>query len=79
MKVVPVLTLLFLLLCSTQVLTLECYSCVGSDENECNDVKTCKENELYCKTTGSGSEVHMDCSETCVESSTTTCCQTNLC
>ncbi|XP_061538478.1 lymphocyte antigen 6D [Phycodurus eques] len=78
MKLVLVTTLL-LLLCSTQVLTLSCYSCNDEDRNDCITVKTCNENETFCKIYGLGNKISSGCAKKCVEDSQTTCCQSDLC
>ncbi|XP_061682995.1 lymphocyte antigen 6D [Syngnathoides biaculeatus] len=77
MKTVVLVTTL--LLCSTQVLTLKCYSCEGEDQNDCKTAVTCKENETFCKIRGLGDNVTRGCAKECDEDTMTTCCQVDLC
>ncbi|KAG7223117.1 hypothetical protein INR49_015876 [Caranx melampygus] len=53
MKVL-LLTLLLLLLCSTQVLTLQCFTCVDENDDICKTVTECPPEAQYCKTTQRG-------------------------
>eukprot|EP00118_Oscarella_pearsei_P025050 m.307382 g.307382 ORF g.307382 m.307382 type:complete len:194 (+) comp42221_c0_seq1:331-912(+) len=66
-------------------LALQCYSCLPSSASECTTKTTCTFGQIYCRTDtvlllGSGSK---SCSSTCTPSSgitsSTTCCQTDLC
>nr|XP_054598858.1 lymphocyte antigen 6D [Nothobranchius furzeri] len=78
MKVL-LLTLVTLLLCSTQVLTLQCYSCEGDTDHICKTVTTCQSTSMYCKTYIKGDDISRSCEEFCQEDFFTTCCQEDLC
>ncbi|TDH15161.1 hypothetical protein EPR50_G00027940 [Perca flavescens] len=75
MKVL-LLTLL-LLLCSTQVLTLRCYTCEGDDR--CKTETDCPPSAQYCQTKINGDELSRTCEEFCAEDYSTKCCKSNLC
>ncbi|KAM9317711.1 lymphocyte antigen 6D [Pholidichthys leucotaenia] len=77
MKVL-ILSLLLLLLCSTQVFTLTCYTCETSD---CKEETVCPESATFCKTvlTNEGDIDDRTCEETCSEDYVTRCCMTDLC
>ncbi|KAK5868430.1 hypothetical protein PBY51_009447 [Eleginops maclovinus] len=75
MKVL-LLTLL-LLVCSTQVLTLRCYTCEGNAD--CKAETDCPESAGYCKTWEHGDELLRTCEELCAEDDFTTCCTSDLC
>nr|XP_043888453.1 lymphocyte antigen 6D-like [Solea senegalensis] len=71
------LTLLVVLLCSTQVLTLRCYTCEGDSEN-CKAETECLPTD-YCKTVVGGNTMRRGCAARCVPNDVTYCCQENLC
>ncbi|XP_029302835.1 lymphocyte antigen 6D-like [Cottoperca gobio] len=73
---VQLLTLL-LLLCSTQVLTLRCYTCGGIWN--CNAQTECPASAQYCKAVWLGEQFDRTCEEYCVEDEYTYCCQEDLC
>ncbi|XP_022074072.1 lymphocyte antigen 6D [Acanthochromis polyacanthus] len=75
MKVLLLMALL--LLCSTQVLTLKCYTC--DDGADCKTETDCPPSSVYCKTTAHGDEFSRTCEEDCDEDFFTTCCQQDLC
>ncbi|XP_039987427.1 lymphocyte antigen 6D [Xiphias gladius] len=78
MKVL-LLLLLLLLLCSTQVLTLSCYTCKDENDKICKTEKSCHPGAHYCKTFVRGDDISRTCEEFCAEDIFTTCCQTDLC
>ncbi|XP_074497572.1 uncharacterized protein LOC141771335 [Sebastes fasciatus] len=75
MKVL-LLTLLVLSLCSIQVLTLKCYTCVGTD---CKVVENCATEKVHCRTYAKGDVLERACEQFCAEDDFTTCCQQDLC
>ncbi|KAA8593846.1 lymphocyte antigen 6D [Etheostoma spectabile] len=75
MKVL-LLTLL-LLLCSTQVLTLRCYTCEGGDR--CKTETDCPPSAQYCQTKTNGDAISRTCEEFCAEDYFTKCCDSDLC
>nr|XP_046246458.1 lymphocyte antigen 6D [Scatophagus argus] len=78
MKVL-LLTLL-LLLCSTQVLTLRCYTCDGDNDHICKIETDCPTSAQYCQTIESGGEiVSRTCEDICAEDMFTSCCENDLC
>ncbi|XP_054650410.1 lymphocyte antigen 6D [Dunckerocampus dactyliophorus] len=79
MKVLLV-TLMLLLLCSTQVLTLRCFTCNGGDQNPCTTVTECSSEETVCKTTFSSNKIQKGCAPACDEKEPlTSCCEVDLC
>ncbi|XP_044059247.1 lymphocyte antigen 6D [Siniperca chuatsi] len=78
MKVL-LLTLLLLLLCSTQVLTLRCYTCEGENDDVCKTETDCPASAQYCKTYEKLDEFSRTCEDFCAEDFFTTCCQDDLC
>ncbi|GAA6218332.1 lymphocyte antigen 6D-like [Lates japonicus] len=70
------LTLLLVLLCSTQVLTLRCYTCQGEN---CKVETVCQDTAQYCKTYSRGDDISRTCEEICVADDFTTCCESDLC
>ncbi|XP_040901536.1 lymphocyte antigen 6D [Toxotes jaculatrix] len=78
MKVL-LLTLLLLLVCSTHVLTLRCYTCEGENDDICKTVTDCQASDQYCKTTRRGDQISRTCEEFCAEDFFTTCCHDDLC
>ncbi|XP_054460668.1 lymphocyte antigen 6D [Anoplopoma fimbria] len=77
MKVL-LLTLL-LLVCSTQVLTLRCYTCSGETDDICKQETDCPSSSNFCKTFESDTQFSRTCEDFCVEGVHTTCCDSNLC
>ncbi|XP_035536038.1 lymphocyte antigen 6D [Morone saxatilis] len=79
MKVL-LLTVLLLLLCSTQVLTLRCYTCESDNDDLCKTETDCPDTAQYCKTVMGGGDIKSrTCEEFCAEDLFTTCCQQDLC
>ncbi|CAI5694004.1 unnamed protein product [Oreochromis niloticus] len=78
MKVL-LLTLLFVLLCSTQVLTLNCYICEDENDISCKTETVCPLSAQYCKTIQRGDRIFRSCEEFCAEDYFTTCCREDLC
>ncbi|XP_037124658.1 lymphocyte antigen 6D [Syngnathus acus] len=76
---VMLFTTLLLLLCSTQVLTLRCFSYSCGDGNMCDNWVNCEENQIFCKTVGSGNQLTKSCAAECKEDFETSCCQSDLC
>ncbi|KAL7399790.1 hypothetical protein ABVT39_001794 [Epinephelus coioides] len=75
MKVLLLVTLL--LLCSTQVLTLRCYTCDGNPD--CKTETECPDSSQYCMTSFStdGETISRSCVELC--NTGHPCCSTDLC
>ncbi|XP_047450240.1 lymphocyte antigen 6D [Mugil cephalus] len=78
MKVL-LITLLLVLLCSAQVLTLTCYTCENEHDATCKIETDCPTNAAYCKTFQRGNQLSRTCEEFCAEDYYTTCCQGDLC
>ncbi|XP_030601131.1 lymphocyte antigen 6D [Archocentrus centrarchus] len=78
MKVL-LLTLLVVLLCSTQVLTLKCYTCESEHDNICKTETVCPESAQYCKTTQKGDQFSRSCEDFCAQDYFTICCREDLC
>ncbi|XP_026231707.1 lymphocyte antigen 6D [Anabas testudineus] len=78
MKVL-LLTLLLVLLCSTQVLTLRCYVCTSEDDNICKTEADCAATAQYCKTYQKELTFTRTCEDFCAEDHFTKCCQEDLC
>ncbi|KAM9359005.1 lymphocyte antigen 6D [Symphorus nematophorus] len=79
MKVQLLMFLLLLLLCSTQVLTLRCYTC---EDSNCKTATECPDSAQYCKTVlNEGEIVSQTCEDICDEQEypATSCCQDDLC
>ncbi|XP_042271142.1 lymphocyte antigen 6D [Thunnus albacares] len=70
---------LLLLLCSTQVFTLRCYTCEGENDDICKNVSECPSSAQYCKTTDIDNKLSRTCEDFCAEDLFTTCCQGDLC
>ncbi|KAG8002172.1 hypothetical protein GBF38_012552 [Nibea albiflora] len=80
MKVLLLTTVLLLLLCSTQVLTLRCYTCDGTDESDCKTETDCPASAQYCKTVERGGDIQSrTCEQFCSESEFVNCCDEDLC
>ncbi|KAM3616156.1 uncharacterized protein V6R79_013388 [Siganus canaliculatus] len=79
MKVLLVMVLL--LLCSTQVLTLKCYTCGGPNDRVCQVETECASNAEFCKTVenAEGAIASRSCEQDCFEDDFTTCCEGDLC
>ncbi|XP_060901843.1 lymphocyte antigen 6D [Labrus mixtus] len=75
MKVL-LLTLL-LLLCSTQVLSIRCFTCNSADDH-CT-VQTDCPNDHYCMVREHSGSVSRTCAEICTENNHTSCCEEDLC
>ncbi|XP_072248972.1 lymphocyte antigen 6D [Leuresthes tenuis] len=73
------ISMLLLLLCSTQVLTLKCFTCEGEGDEICKTETDCPSSAQYCKTTQRGDEMSRTCEEFCAEDYFTTCCEEDLC
>ncbi|XP_008279875.1 lymphocyte antigen 6D [Stegastes partitus] len=71
------LLMLLLLLCSTQVLTLKCYTCDG--DLDCKTETDCPSSSQYCKTIVHGDEFSRTCENSCVDDDFTICCDEDLC
>ncbi|XP_041851638.1 lymphocyte antigen 6D [Melanotaenia boesemani] len=78
MKVL-LLSVLVLLLCSTHVLTLQCYTCESDSDQICKTVTVCSDTAQYCKTVLHGDVISRTCEEFCAQDYFTTCCQEDLC
>ncbi|XP_061918010.1 lymphocyte antigen 6D [Entelurus aequoreus] len=79
MKVLLV-TLMLLLLCSTPVLTLKCYTCHGDDEDNCITQTECPQDWTFCRTFYDGNQLHRECVEDCDDTLPfTSCCTEDLC
>ncbi|XP_058490803.1 short neurotoxin 3-like [Solea solea] len=75
------LTLLVVLLCSTQVLTLQCYTCEDPDNpaNTTPCVEECADGVFYCKTVVSENSLTRGCASECTNDENTGCCNVDLC
>ncbi|XP_076002914.1 uncharacterized protein LOC142995914 [Genypterus blacodes] len=76
-----VLTLL-MLLCSTQVFALRCYTCnVTDNDDECKTVTECPSTSNFCKTAEIGEQIQLSCADTCDQdtSNNVWCCSTDEC
>ncbi|KAM4628188.1 lymphocyte antigen 6D [Polymixia lowei] len=77
MKTLLLLVLLVVLMCSTQVHTLRCYTC-ESDEN-CKLETECPSTAKYCKTAWTSDSLSRTCAELCDPGVDVECCETDLC
>ncbi|XP_034459303.1 lymphocyte antigen 6D [Hippoglossus hippoglossus] len=73
------LTLLLLLVCSTQVLTLRCNTCTSGADVECKTPVECELTEVYCRTVMDGDQMDRTCEQFCDPDDFTSCCQTDEC
>ncbi|PWA20247.1 lymphocyte antigen 6D [Gambusia affinis] len=78
MKVL-LLSMVVLLLCSTQVLTLKCFTCQDENDTICKTETVCHSSNQYCKTYKKGNALSRSCEEFCAEDFFTVCCQEDLC
>ncbi|TKS81311.1 hypothetical protein D9C73_015416 [Collichthys lucidus] len=79
MKVL-LLTTVLLLLCSTQVLALRCYTCDNTNDPDCKTETECPESAQYCKTVERAGDIQSrTCEEFCAESEFINCCDEDLC
>ncbi|XP_030295134.1 lymphocyte antigen 6D-like [Sparus aurata] len=69
------------LLCSTQVLTLTCYTCGGASDPDCKTETVCPSTAQFCKTVESGGDItSRTCEALCSEETYgVSCCSTDLC
>ncbi|XP_036932678.1 lymphocyte antigen 6D-like [Acanthopagrus latus] len=72
---------LVVLLCSTQVLTLTCYTCGGASDPDCKTETVCPPTAQFCKTVESGGDItSRTCEALCSEETYgVSCCSTDLC
>ncbi|KAG7321613.1 hypothetical protein KOW79_014471 [Hemibagrus wyckioides] len=67
---------LLVLLCSTPVHSLQCYTCENGD---CKTPTVCPEHTNFCKTVSTPDVFTRTCEEFCVPGVDTFCCQEDLC
>ncbi|XP_061576202.1 lymphocyte antigen 6D [Cololabis saira] len=79
MKVLLLPLLLLLLLCSTQVLTLRCYTCEDENDTICKKETQCDDSAHYCRTSVHHETLSRTCEVFCAEDYFTTCCKEDLC
>ncbi|XP_071765727.1 lymphocyte antigen 6D [Centroberyx gerrardi] len=70
-------TLLLLLLCSTQVHALKCYTCDGDES--CKAETECPSSSMYCRTIVGTESISRTCEDECTEDVNVICCQDDLC
>ncbi|RVE64552.1 hypothetical protein OJAV_G00126960 [Oryzias javanicus] len=76
---VMLISMVLLLLCSAQVLTLKCYTCDGENDKICKTETVCPPLKDYCRTYQKGDVFSRSCESLCAEDYFTTCCTTDLC
>ncbi|XP_018604079.2 lymphocyte antigen 6D [Scleropages formosus] len=70
-------SLLLVLLCTTQVQALRCYTCEG--DSTCKTETECPPSSQYCKTEVSANTFSRTCEEFCINSFSVSCCTEDLC
>ncbi|XP_024301223.1 short neurotoxin 8 [Oncorhynchus tshawytscha] len=78
MRTLLLTTMLLVLLCNTQVLTLRCYTC-EEDDADCKQVTECPPSSMFCRTVVTADTVTRTCEEMCVSGVNAYCCQGDLC
>ncbi|XP_021442826.1 short neurotoxin 7-like [Oncorhynchus mykiss] len=78
MRTLLLTTMLLVLLCSTQVLTLRCYTCDMADA-DCKQETECPPSSMYCRTVVTADTVTRTCEEMCASGVNVYCCQGDLC
>ncbi|XP_029923262.1 lymphocyte antigen 6D [Myripristis murdjan] len=73
------LTLLLVLLCSTQVHTLQCYTCSSEQDDICKTETNCPSSSRFCKTVVSADSISRTCEVNCAASENVLCCNEDLC
>ncbi|XP_069045882.1 lymphocyte antigen 6D [Lepisosteus oculatus] len=68
---------LLLLLCSSQVQSLKCYTC--ENDPKCKTETECPPSSQFCRTEATATAFSRSCEEICVPSVTVTCCTEDLC
>ncbi|XP_036411760.1 lymphocyte antigen 6D [Colossoma macropomum] len=69
-------SLVLVLLCSTTVHSLRCYTCLGTD---CKTPTECPESSNFCRTSSAPGAYSRTCEEFCVPDVNVFCCQQDLC
>ncbi|KAL0973351.1 hypothetical protein UPYG_G00202340 [Umbra pygmaea] len=80
MRTLLLTTVILLLLCSSQVLTLRCFTCDQNNPDNCKVVTECPGSSKFCRTvTIAGEIVSRSCQDTCVKDDNIQCCQQDMC
>ncbi|KAJ7990632.1 hypothetical protein DPEC_G00302410 [Dallia pectoralis] len=79
MKTLILTTVLLLLVCSSQVHSLSCFTCDPNNPENCKVVTQCPPSSQYCRTVVTATTVARSCEEMCDPGVNIYCCQGDLC